>query len=81
MLNFYFEKVFSKKRVRKSELIDIETEYGNFLANGYLVHNSYYRIYLRKGRENLRIARLIDAPDLPEAEAVFKVSEKGIEDA
>ncbi len=45
-----------------------------------LAHLSYYRIYLRKGRGGVRIARLIDAPDLPESEAVFKIVEAGIRD-
>ena len=46
-----------------------------------LGHMSFYRIYLRKGKGGVRIARLIDAPDMPEREAVFKITEKGIEDA
>ncbi|MEM5821136.1 MAG: DNA repair and recombination protein RadA, partial [Candidatus Aenigmatarchaeota archaeon] len=45
-----------------------------------LAHISFYRIYLRKSKGNLRIARLIDAPNLPEREVVFKITEKGIED-
>jgi DNA repair protein RadA len=48
---------------------------------GHIVgHASTYRIYLRKSKGNTRIARLIDSPNLPEGEAVFKVSEKGLED-
>jgi DNA repair protein RadA len=39
-----------------------------------------FRIYLRKGKENIRIARLVDAPNLPEAEAPFKITEEGIRD-
>lgn len=45
-----------------------------------LGHAATYRLYLRKSKQNTRIARLIDAPNLPEGEAVFKLSEKGIED-
>jgi len=45
-----------------------------------LAHFSTYRIYLRKSKENIRIARLIDAPNLPESEATFKVTEEGIKD-
>jgi len=82
LLNFYFEKVFSiEPKFDKLNLVDIETTSKNFLANGYLVHNSTYRLYLRKGRGGTRIARLVDAPDLPEAEAVFKITEEGIRDA
>ena len=46
-----------------------------------LGHASQFRIYLRKGKGDKRIARLIDSPYLPEGEAVFKISAKGIEDA
>ena len=46
-----------------------------------LGHMSFYRIYLRRGRGGTRIARLVDAPDLPEGERVFKITERGVEDA
>jgi len=45
-----------------------------------LGHMATYRIYLRRGREGTRIARMVDAPNLPEAEAIFKITEKGISD-
>ncbi|MEM5831078.1 MAG: DNA repair and recombination protein RadA [Candidatus Aenigmatarchaeota archaeon] len=45
-----------------------------------LAHISFYRIYLRKSKQNLRIARLVDAPNLPEREVVFQITERGIED-
>ncbi|ADB58451.1 DNA repair and recombination protein RadA [Archaeoglobus profundus] len=48
---------------------------------GHIVaHTATYRVYLRKGKGDLRVARLIDSPHLPEAEVVFKITEKGIED-
>ena len=43
-------------------------------------HASTYRLYLRKSKANTRIARLIDSPNLPEGEAVFTLTEKGISD-
>jgi DNA repair protein RadA len=43
-------------------------------------HNSTYRVYLRRGKKGTRVAKLIDAPDLPDAECVIMVGEKGIED-
>ncbi|HDJ96550.1 MAG TPA: hypothetical protein ENG45_00575, partial [Candidatus Aenigmarchaeota archaeon] len=46
-----------------------------------LGHMSFYRIYLRRGRSGTRIARLVDAPDLPEGERVFRITEKGVESA
>lgn len=48
---------------------------------GHIVgHTATFRIYLRKSKGGKRIARLIDSPNLPEAEAVFLVSESGISD-
>ncbi|MBI2172755.1 MAG: hypothetical protein HYT73_00905 [Candidatus Aenigmarchaeota archaeon] len=52
----------------------------NYIANGFVVHNSSYRMYLRKSKGNNRIARLIDSPSLPEGEAVFTVTESGLGD-
>jgi DNA repair protein RadA len=43
-------------------------------------HTATFRIYLRKSKGGKRIARLIDSPSLPEAEAVINVDEKGIRD-
>ena len=45
-----------------------------------LGHMSTYRVYLRRGREGTRIARVIDAPNLIEGEAVFIVTEGGLKD-
>jgi len=48
---------------------------------GHIVgHTATFRLYLRKSKGEKRIARLIDSPHLPEGEAVFSVSEKGIRD-
>lgn len=45
-----------------------------------LGHSSTIRLYLRKGKGGQRIARLVDSPNLPEGEAIFFVTENGIED-
>lgn len=45
-----------------------------------LAHMATYRIYLRKSKRNLRIARLVDAPNLPEKEVLFAITEEGIRD-
>ncbi|ADT84851.1 DNA repair and recombination protein RadA [Thermococcus barophilus] len=45
-----------------------------------LAHSATLRIYLRKGKAGKRIARLIDSPHLPEGEAAFRITDKGIED-
>jgi DNA repair protein RadA len=48
---------------------------------GHIVgHTATFRIYLRKSKGGKRIARLIDSPNLPEGEAVFSVTTKGIRD-
>jgi len=48
---------------------------------GHIVgHTATFRIYLRKSKGPKRIARLIDSPHLPEGEAVFSITEKGITD-
>ena len=48
---------------------------------GHIVgHSATFRVYLRKSKGGKRIASLIDSPSLPEAEAVFTVSEDGIRD-
>lgn len=48
---------------------------------GHIVgHASTYRMYLRKGKKNSRVAKLIDSPNLPDNETIFFVSNKGITD-
>lgn len=45
-----------------------------------LAHQATYRLYFRKGREGTRIAKLMDAANLPEGECVFKITENGLID-
>ena len=57
--------------------------YGNPLqaAGGNVVaHGSTIRVYLRKGKGEQRVAKIVDAPHLPEGEAVFAIKEDGIKD-
>lgn len=50
-------------------------------VGGHVVaHTATFRVYLRKSKGDLRIARLIDSPCLPEGEAMFRITERGIED-
>jgi len=44
-----------------------------------LAHTSHSRIFLRKGRNNVRIAKLTVSPFLPEGEAPIRITERGIE--
>ena len=49
---------------------------------GHIVaHNSTYRLYLRRGKKGTRVAKMIDSPCQPEAEAIFQVTEAGVKDA
>jgi len=50
------------------------------IGGNIVAHNSKTRIYIRKSKENKRIAKLVDSPSLPDGEAIFAVTEKGIED-
>lgn len=43
-------------------------------------HFATVRCYLRKSKGDTRIARIIDSPNLPEGECVFRVTEEGIRD-
>lgn len=48
---------------------------------GHVVgHASTFRIYLRKGKKGTRVARLIDAPNLPDGEVCFEVLTEGFKD-
>ncbi|MEM1582549.1 MAG: DNA repair and recombination protein RadA [Candidatus Bathyarchaeia archaeon] len=48
---------------------------GNVMA-----HACTHRIYLRKGTRGIRIAKVIDSPNLPEKLARFLITEKGVVD-
>lgn len=48
---------------------------------GHIVaHNSTFRVYLRRGKKNTRVAKMVDSPNLPEAEAAFSITENGLKD-
>ena len=48
---------------------------------GHIVaHNSTFRIYLRRGKKGTRVAKLVDAPNLADAECVFIIDGDGIID-
>jgi len=55
--------------------------YGNPLTatgGNIVAHGSTIRIFLRKGKGEQRVAKMVDAPHLPEGEAVFTITEQGI---
>jgi len=43
-------------------------------------HSSTFRLYLRRGKQGSRVAKLVDSPNLPDDECVYFVTEKGISD-
>ena len=48
---------------------------------GHIVgHASTFRLYLRRGKKNSRVAKLIDSPNLPDNETVFFITSYGISD-
>jgi DNA repair protein RadA len=61
-----------------------DTMYGdpNKPTGGHVMaHACTHRVFLRKGRQNTRLARVIDSPSLPEEKIRFAITAAGIEDA
>ncbi len=50
------------------------------IGGNVLAHQATYRIYLRRSKEDRRIAKLVDSPNLPDGECVFRVTPAGIVD-
>ena len=60
-----------------------DTFFGNPLkpAGGNIVaHSATYRVWLRKGKENTRVAKIFDSPYHPEREVTFRITEEGVID-
>jgi len=50
-------------------------------AGGHILgHNCVYRVWLKKGKDGIRTARIFDSPYHPEAETQIQITQKGIED-
>jgi len=48
---------------------------------GHIVaHNSTTRVYIRRGKKGSRVAKLVDSPSLPDGEAAFMLTERGVSD-
>jgi DNA repair protein RadA len=45
-----------------------------------LAHKSTFRVYLRRGKGEKRVAKLVDSPHLPDSECIFSISEDGVRD-
>ncbi len=91
-IEFIFRLLNSDFRFEKIRKIDIEKNKEgllfdfsvpnneNYIADGFVVHNSTYRIYLRRGKKGSRVAKLIDSPNLPDNECMFFVTNAGVVD-
>jgi DNA repair protein RadA len=80
--NIRWEKV-SKIEIKDTDKIFYDfgaDNMENYIANGFCVHNSQTRIYLRKGKKGSRVAKLIDSPWIEDSECAFMVTEGGLED-
>jgi len=50
------------------------------IGGNIVAHQTTYRLYLRRSKEDRRIAKLVDSPNLPDGECVFRVTEAGLSD-
>jgi DNA repair protein RadA len=50
------------------------------IGGNIVAHASTYRIYLRRGKQDTRVAKIIDSPNLPDNATVFKVETDGLKD-
>lgn len=50
------------------------------IGGNIVAHNSTTRLYLRRGKAGTRVAKLVDSPHLPDGEALWKITDAGIED-
>ena len=91
-INFIFNILNGDVRFEKIRGINVSDNNGeifydfsvpsneNYISNGFIVHNSTYRIYLRRGKAGSRVAKLIDSPNLPDNECQFFVGQSGLRD-
>ena len=49
------------------------------IGGNILGHKSTFRMYLRKSKADKRIVRLVDAPNLPDGEAVMRITGDGLD--
>jgi len=66
-----------------NQVMDRPTAYGNPekpIGGHVMGHAATLRLHIRKARQQKRIIEVVKSPYLPEREAVFRVTEAGIED-
>jgi DNA repair protein RadA len=89
LLNKHMHKLMRLSRAFNTVAVitnQVMAQPGAFFTNGiapvggHIVgHMSHSRIFLRKGRGNIRIAKLTVSPSLPEGEVPIRITEQGIE--
>ncbi len=50
------------------------------IGGNVLAHAATTRLYMKKSKEEKRIVRLVDSPEMPEGECVIKITPSGIKD-
>jgi DNA repair protein RadA len=50
------------------------------IGGNVLAHAATTRLYMKKSKEDKRIVRLVDSPNMPEGECVIKITPNGIKD-
>lgn len=50
------------------------------IGGNILAHAATTRLYLKKSKEDKRIVRLVDSPNMPEGECIIKITPNGIKD-
>jgi len=50
------------------------------IGGNVLAHAATTRLYLRKSKEDKRIVRLVDSPNMPEGECIIKITPSGVKD-
>ena len=61
--------------------MSIQADHKKPIGGNIIAHASTTRISLRKGRGEVRVAKIYDSPDLPESEASFSITTGGLDDA
>jgi len=90
-LNEYMHKLLRLAEILNLAVVVTNQAQANPAAWGYtitdrpagghvLAHACTTRVWLRRAEGGKRIAKVFDSPCLPEAERIFKITEKGIED-
>jgi DNA repair protein RadA len=51
------------------------------IGGNVLAHAATTRLYMKKSKEEKRIVRLVDSPEMPEGECVIKITPTGIKDS